>query len=749
MEKIYQKEYHLKKGNKYFREMKYFRAYYEYEQFHSKHDEISWLVNSNRKMIQEKVSKKNGLSLSESNPFFDFLYKNQFLLNVEKSNRVIKISCDNETDILINLSEIIFYGENFVCNKEKNIVFICDEEFVDATVVALSSCLRNSSGCISFNILAVDCIDLVLSKIGTLNLGDSALRIISCSNVFQDVESYKGLVTSTALFKFVLPSVFDDFDKILYLDSDVVALNRFSEIFDLNLDGYYAAVVEDYVGEYIHKENERISKEKYFNSGVMYLNLEKLRCENMPRKMIDFKIKRKDIKYMDQDVFNILCGDAVCYIDGYYNFMTTNNRLSKNVFDKIFPDFKNSNIVFNHFTYKKPWNESSVDRASLWYQEFSYLFGFKHRLDATCAMSKTDELAANFKNSLVRKKSVLLIEAADCHGEIMPGLAFWFLSKGYNVDVLFTNNNYELNALSQKYFYSIRIFNNDKYNLYKFFNLEKFNEYEVIFFTSRTLYYAKNGKQHPSIYEYFDGLLSLKKKIISLEHHLEYVDVSNPPNDNFVVLANPQGLKFFENKVVNFPLFPLNKSIETSEKIKFNKFLIVGNIENERKNFSLLLETFEKMVDLKMDFELKIVARRGSIQLPDKLEDYVSVFFNVDYDELYSIVEDSDFLLPMLDPKIKEHHRYLTVGTSGTFQLSMGFGKPCIINTVFADKYGFDSENSILYNDEFDFKNSIINAINMNSEDYLEMQKNLGLMKAHVIEVSEKNLTNLIESIGV
>ena len=52
----------------------------------------------------------------------------------------------------------------------------------------------------------------------------------------------------------------------------------------------------------------------------------------------------------------------------------------------------------------------------------------------------------------------------------------------------------------------------------------------------------------------------------------------------------------------------------------------------------------------------------------------------------------------MLDNGINEHERYITIGTSGSFQLIYGFVKPCIIHTKFAGVHSFNNDNSFLYN---------------------------------------------------
>ncbi len=124
---------------------------------------------------------------------------------------------------------------------------------------------------------------------------------------------------------------------------------------------------------------------------------------------------------MDQDVFNIVFNSDVFYMSGYFNYMTTNNRLPKKIIDQKFPNFDERQIKIIHYTYKKPWNEPGIDRANYWYEEYRAIYKHPHPLYKYPNSVKTDNWAQNLKNSFIRNNSVLLIEAADCHGEIMPG----------------------------------------------------------------------------------------------------------------------------------------------------------------------------------------------------------------------------------------------------------------------------------------------------------------------------------------
>lgn len=135
--------------------------------------------------------------------------------------------------------------------------------------------------------------------------------------------SQKTHVTKTALIKLELPNYFRELDTLLYIDSDIIIKGALDELFETSLDGYYLAASFEY---WIHYNNVKygLSKNKrdvfYFNSGVMLLNLEKMREDDISEKLWDYKLNCTKTKLMDQECLNAVCHDAVKPISIKWNF---------------------------------------------------------------------------------------------------------------------------------------------------------------------------------------------------------------------------------------------------------------------------------------------------------------------------------------------------------------------------------------------------------------------------------------------
>lgn len=165
----------------------------------------------------------------------------------------------------------------------------------------------------------------------------------------------------------------EDIERILYLDADMLCLNSFDELYQLDMgDNLYAAAshnTDQGLMDQVNKVRlQNFQAESYFNSGLLLLNLPKIRQA----------VKRDDIlKYIehnrqllvlpDQDVLNGLYGHRILQIpDQIYNFDARYSWLylvrSHNLWDL---DWVINHTVFLHFCGReKPWRADYHGRFS-------------------------------------------------------------------------------------------------------------------------------------------------------------------------------------------------------------------------------------------------------------------------------------------------------------------------------------------------------------------------------------------------
>lgn len=143
-----------------------------------------------------------------------------------------------------------------------------------------------------------------------------------------------------------------DDDKCLYLDADIIVSGSISEIINAELDRTYLAAVEN-PGFNRHKELGMTPGSKYFNSGVMLLNLGKWRSADLKERVISFvKEKPEAIHFVDQCGLNGVVDGEWVELDAKYNYQSS--MLSTYEFESCI----NHQIpVVVHYTgSSKPWH---------------------------------------------------------------------------------------------------------------------------------------------------------------------------------------------------------------------------------------------------------------------------------------------------------------------------------------------------------------------------------------------------------
>ena len=108
-------------------------------------------------------------------------------------------------------------------------------------------------------------------------------------DVNEKIESIKDKVllrdyySVSIYFRLFIPSLFPQYDKAIYLDSDIVLNKDIADMFNVDLgDNYVAAILDEIIWSsegftYYARNALDITEEEYFNSGVLVMNLEKFR----------------------------------------------------------------------------------------------------------------------------------------------------------------------------------------------------------------------------------------------------------------------------------------------------------------------------------------------------------------------------------------------------------------------------------------------------------------------------------------
>lgn len=286
------------------------------------------------------------------------------------------------------------------------VVFSINKEYYKQVAVVIRSILENSTSHFDFFILSIDLSDRIIKilKDVILNIDcDSTISLIDMHQfINENLDCYMSKredynhISKETFFRFYIPRIFSDYEKILYLDSDILVFDDLKKLFEHNIDNTYAGVIEDpwqkynrqtkshkiktqpqmSFNEYLNNIIHINEKGVYFNAGVLLLNLKQMREDNIENQLWTFAQKHSPLEYQDQDVLNAVFSQRITIIHQRWNLLKDYETLHSRIKNKEFLSQLTTaidNPAIIHFVGpNKPWNtpKNSYQYIEEWWQVF-------------------------------------------------------------------------------------------------------------------------------------------------------------------------------------------------------------------------------------------------------------------------------------------------------------------------------------------------------------------------------------------
>lgn len=363
------------------------------------------------------------------------------------------------------------------------------------------------------------------------------------------------------------------------------------------------------------------------------------------------------------------------------------------------------------------------------------LFGKKNVIELKKRIIKKHNFIEFFNNT-INKKTILIFESRNFHNECTPGYTKYFIDLGYNVDILMQYQGIDSFSYFNDNNENIRMFLYNKLREIK--KRKKFNlsikKYDYILLET---FFKKEKKLFKELHLYNNNSIFIFHEIELFD---KYFTKSKYFNKNRVwTLGNSSiGLQVNPHYFGNIPI---------KGKSKKTKFFLTSTI---KRDYKPLIESVNLLHKENLNFEIIVTGRVSSFN-SNRISANISNNFifnhHVSYSKLYQLVDNSDYIIILLLPDNKYDEKYKTKKVTGSYQLSLGFNKPCLINNEFADYYDLNSQNSLIYNN----KNLYIamkKAILMNNSEYKKIQHNLQIKKKELYNISVNNVKRAIENLN-
>lgn len=162
-----------------------------------------------------------------------------------------------------------------------------------------------------------------------------SLRFADPASLLDGYEFYtRWHFTVETYYRLVLPELLPLYDKILYIDVDMIAVADLAELYCVDIDGggYLLAAARDpdmaghYNGfqpdkkAYMDKELALEDPYQYFQAGTLVMNLKEFRKTFTTKEILDVAAS-KQWQLLDQDILNKMCKNRVKTLDMSWNLL--------------------------------------------------------------------------------------------------------------------------------------------------------------------------------------------------------------------------------------------------------------------------------------------------------------------------------------------------------------------------------------------------------------------------------------------
>ena len=205
------------------------------------------------------------------------------------------------------------------------IFFAVDDGYIPYLAVTLQSMLKNASKLYNYEIriLYTNISEENKQKILKYESKKVSIEFVDLTVYLDEIQDKfytRDYYTNTTYYRLFIPNLYPQFDKVLYLDCDIVVLGDISKLFNIDIeDNLIGACTCEAMGlfrdftEYAEKVVGMRRCKDYINAGILLMNLAEMRKMDLQTKFIYLLENIKFKVAQDQDYINRMCKGRIKY----------------------------------------------------------------------------------------------------------------------------------------------------------------------------------------------------------------------------------------------------------------------------------------------------------------------------------------------------------------------------------------------------------------------------------------------------
>ncbi len=257
---------------------------------------------------------------------------------------------------------------NCVAKNEIPIFFSTDDHYIPFLDVAIASLIENASKDYQYRLIVLNT-GLKQENINRVMQNERAGFVIDFVDISQSLEGIMSRFKNVYHFSIVtyyrlfIASLFPQYDKILYLDCDLVVLGDISKLYHTDLgDCILGAAPEQFVQNTAEFRTYAdcalgLDPDGYVNAGVLLINLAEFRRHEIEKRFVQL-ITEFDFDLLDPDqaYLNYLCRDRIRVLPNGWNK------------EPMLLACEGEKNIVHYALYKKPWQyDDVIDGDRFWH----------------------------------------------------------------------------------------------------------------------------------------------------------------------------------------------------------------------------------------------------------------------------------------------------------------------------------------------------------------------------------------------
>lgn len=315
-----------------------------------------------------------------------------FKIQHEKHHRILKTNraIINHLNPLPD-SNIFLINQNELCRV--SIALCIDNNYLSHACTVISSIISNWDASKTYELFIlsetenIDQLKNILAQFYSFK--NLTIKIITTNDSFKDAPS-RGHITTATYLRLKLPELLFFRSKILYLDADIIVTSDISKLYETDISQHYLAACQDLMMQHMINTGATSSKEtgaltaknycakylnlnesinKYFQAGVLLLNLDKIRQDSKNKEWFD-KLHTTKYWWFDQDILNTTLSSSIKYLDLSWNFSYLTDKQYSELGEQhrfIYAKASKNPKIIHFVGSNKPWNNWEHPYSALYW----------------------------------------------------------------------------------------------------------------------------------------------------------------------------------------------------------------------------------------------------------------------------------------------------------------------------------------------------------------------------------------------